>query len=702
MRKKTISIVLAAMLVFSMISMSAYAATENQVTKVPNIAVDESIPHGDVYLVINDANGHMGDDEQSIRLMLENATWAPADQWMVQQFHYYKDGNPAAVGKEASVSFSRTTDKRLDLTFSLDSDDVGEEVDEIRIPLMVTVEALGEAAVTIDPLNSSVSAGEHIFAQVVEGKTNVTVEEVITFGPREEAPLSGLIIDETAAESLDTSENMIFRLPSGFRFVEDAEFTVRGIGIFDGSATLNQQDFWVNDREIAFSLDDVGIDRYRTDQRGTIKVSDLTITSRGDQYGSVNLTVSGALSEETIEVAEYIEYGVKIEADGPLASVFAGRFNETEGEGFELATLIIEEQVLASIASGRLMDITFPDWIKVTYVSGVDPIGYEAGDNVVTFRPERESSGQRMAFEINFEVTAHPHASGDITAQITGGGLDNDFEVVLGEAVKPVEIEGEAVKLVVNDDENVSPELTITEASTRALMEGTLEVTLGLGEWTEVPEVEVTAGDLSIGEIEIDEGVLTIEITGESAEASELKIHSVELEVSGLPALGFYGIDFGGTALINNNVENFFDEDRFETLELMELVESRTTRVTFTVGQSFYWVGDEMIEMDTAPYIAANRLMVPVAHVSRGLGIDRDDVVWDGEARTVTILAPTGETLQMTIGSQILIVGDEEVDMGAMAEITDDRTFVPISRFARALDIDYTWNPATETVEFQL
>ncbi len=56
----------------------------------------------------------------------------------------------------------------------------------------------------------------------------------------------------------------------------------------------------------------------------------------------------------------------------------------------------------------------------------------------------------------------------------------------------------------------------------------------------------------------------------------------------------------------------------------------------------------------------------------------------------------------MTIGSQILLVGEEEVDMGAMAEITDDRTFVPISRFARALDIEYTWDPETETVEFQL
>lgn len=123
-------------------------------------------------------------------------------------------------------------------------------------------------------------------------------------------------------------------------------------------------------------------------------------------------------------------------------------------------------------------------------------------------------------------------------------------------------------------------------------------------------------------------------------------------------------------------------------------------QASFRVGQRYYMAGSEQIKLDTAPYIKDGRLMVPVAHISRALGIPRENVEWDGLSETVMIRSTEGQSLLMTIGSRQLWVEDEAMDMGVAAEITNDRSFVPISRFAAALGVEYQWLPETETVIF--
>ena len=124
-------------------------------------------------------------------------------------------------------------------------------------------------------------------------------------------------------------------------------------------------------------------------------------------------------------------------------------------------------------------------------------------------------------------------------------------------------------------------------------------------------------------------------------------------------------------------------------------------KAVFHVGQRFYTLGDERIPLDTAPYIKDDRLMVPVAHISRALGLPREYVEWDGASQTVLVRTANQTTLLMTIGSSQLWVEDQAVEMGVAAEITEDRSFVPISRFASAMEVQYQWNPDTQTVAFQ-
>ncbi len=123
--------------------------------------------------------------------------------------------------------------------------------------------------------------------------------------------------------------------------------------------------------------------------------------------------------------------------------------------------------------------------------------------------------------------------------------------------------------------------------------------------------------------------------------------------------------------------------------------------VSFKVGQRFYTLNSEQVQLDTAPYIKDSRLMIPVSHASNALGIPKEAVEWDAESETVLIRAGEGKTLLLTIGSNQLWLENQYLEMDTAAEITDSRTYIPISWFAKALSIDFSWDPATETVTFK-
>lgn len=132
-----------------------------------------------------------------------------------------------------------------------------------------------------------------------------------------------------------------------------------------------------------------------------------------------------------------------------------------------------------------------------------------------------------------------------------------------------------------------------------------------------------------------------------------------------------------------------------------------TLAVTFTIGQSGYWVNGQWIASDVAPYIqptteGLGRIMVPVRFVSEATGAD--DVIWDPVGRNVIVLKG-GTQIQMTIGSRQLLVNGDIIEMDAVAEIQEigvglGRTMIPVAHMARALGVDYTWDPITRSVTF--
>jgi hypothetical protein len=60
-------------------------------------------------------------------------------------------------------------------------------------------------------------------------------------------------------------------------------------------------------------------------------------------------------------------------------------------------------------------------------------------------------------------------------------------------------------------------------------------------------------------------------------------------------------------------------------------------KVIFTIDHSFYTVGQTVRAMDVAPFIKDGRTMLPIKYVAYALGVDPNNVFWDEKNRKVTI-----------------------------------------------------------------
>ncbi len=121
-------------------------------------------------------------------------------------------------------------------------------------------------------------------------------------------------------------------------------------------------------------------------------------------------------------------------------------------------------------------------------------------------------------------------------------------------------------------------------------------------------------------------------------------------------------------------------------------------QVAFAVGETTYMADGQVKTMDVAPMIIDGRLMVPVRYLEDLFGMTPE---WDAASKTVTVVY-NDAVYQMTIDSNIITVNAmTQIEMDTAAVIIDGRTFVPVSRFANAMGIEYTWDAASQTVMFQ-
>ena len=488
----------------------------------------------------------------------------------------------------------------------------------------------------------------------------------------------------------------------------------------------------------------------------TITLSGLKVSADFDdvEVGEVcEVTVRGDnVTRTTLEVGTATDYGVNLTVeDKTVPTFYSGRADDD----IDSLEVTIKESIADSWITNRKTVLTFPSGVKIMDVDvdtdNISDISWTADSNELEFNTVDINNGSKGEVNLTFQFSIAPDFTGDITATLSGAGVGEEQEVVVGTVEAPITVEAETNEVSI-DYKNVSiGDITITEAYPGALEDGkTLSLELDEIAFDGEPTVEVVEGDLTIDEVEVDGGRIDITIDSESAkEAAVLKVTDVELYLDrSLPA-GSYelklvandpyeeGTDYenaletvDGDSKINGGIEKGQENDDayfqtsaakgesvgdsilFDNRELtvlddyVEVVTAGrdqddstfTTQIKVTIGSNVMYAGTNEIQLDVPAYISNGYTMLPVRAVTEALS-KVAIVRWDDATRTVTITFGS-RIISMTVGSSTMNINGVPVQMQAAVEITGDRAFIPLRDMGYALglgDDKIAWDDATKT-----
>lgn len=103
----------------------------------------------------------------------------------------------------------------------------------------------------------------------------------------------------------------------------------------------------------------------------------------------------------------------------------------------------------------------------------------------------------------------------------------------------------------------------------------------------------------------------------------------------------------------------------------------------------------QKLDTQTPPLIIEGRTMVPVRVIFEGVGADVD---WNGETKTVTG-AMLGNTVVMTVDSQIVLINGSELTMDCAPVIVEGRTYAPARYVAEGFGFKVLWDSENRAVK---
>lgn len=107
------------------------------------------------------------------------------------------------------------------------------------------------------------------------------------------------------------------------------------------------------------------------------------------------------------------------------------------------------------------------------------------------------------------------------------------------------------------------------------------------------------------------------------------------------------------------------------------------------------YVNDEIIEMDTAPFIENGRTMVPARFATEPIGAV---LGWEGGEVQKASVRKGNKLIAIYVGNNIATVNDVEHELDAAAALRDGRVFVPMRFIGESLDCDVKWNAEEKAV----
>ncbi len=209
--KKQITALLISTMLFSSIPVSAFAATENRISKevilVPNGYEFTTSTAPD--LVIAASEDHT--ENFKFTVTLENAVWKDEGQTY-----------PEGITCEKFTSTTRV--------FSVDVSKFDAVNKDIRIPLLCELDGNGEVYAVVDGLDSTVSNGKYCFAKGISGNIEVTASQYSKIGF--EQKIKEVIIEDNTSVAYKYGDKIELELSNGFVFANN--IAVSGSGKYSG------------------------------------------------------------------------------------------------------------------------------------------------------------------------------------------------------------------------------------------------------------------------------------------------------------------------------------------------------------------------------------------------------------------------------------------------------------------------------------
>lgn len=711
--KKNLAYILIIIICFWLIQLDSFGASSNRVTKVLTVMEQETLTGESVPNLVIKVLDPL-EEGAIFYIHLEGASWINE----VQEVSILKEENVTLELKK--ISKNQLQAKVLGGNIPADT--------SLNIPIHIEMTS-EEAAVTIENNNTIISSGRYVVAQAKDYKGLVYTTEVPA--TRSGGEMAPLYIEEPFSNAFSKAVtkgalSVIQIQLQNNDYYFDLKNSMPKLEGFKGFEKMEIPEEWIkqiDDETLELTLPDMSKAQYV----GAFKLSGIKLQSIKQNPESNQLTVSiqGDLCKTTtVDVLEIADYEVTLNTD--KKTIYAGKkipISFTLGEKIQ-DSIVKNRPTYFSLEGGAYFMVNEAGKVEVM-VNGVTE----------TFEPIMKNK-QAIGFEVpvlseeakdyTFEVEAYVpnNSSGKIDLVAEGKSLIETLRKNILEVKTPFSVEVTPFETIAGVKDQVGGKILLKESAAAQLVQGE-KIVIELEESSmkmKVPEVTVKAGDVRLGEPTIVGHCIEIPVIRRSNEASTIAIENWNMTVDQTVALGQYKASIGGGACSTLATQEELDPiwqgnfiqvteapkqsaEEVATIVSEEIVdenqsETLKTQVHFNVGESIYTVGNIKKAMDGAPYVEDESVLLPIKYIADALGLTKDQVKWDQESRTITLLVD--QEIKLQIDSTKMQVGDETWILSTPPVISEGRTYVPVTELAAALQVDVSWDAESGDIVFIL
>ena len=618
-----------------------------------------------------------------------------------------------------------------------------------------------QAKVTVESDDITISNGSDLTYASVESKgIKASVKDTVDVAPEEMVELKELKIEPAVGDNIGaiikTDGKLKLKLSSGFEFAgkkTDLKFSV-------GNPTIDSfedDEIVLNIGDAIRSADVLKITGLKVEATSAKAGSVATLKVYADGNDTVSVEVAKVVDSAVVMSVDkdadvpVIYSGVNVKNTGITSSsdhealevtvkeTFPGAWDDAKDFTFKLPQGVYIADV-QSVSADNMQVADVKTWFEGAYDKG----DYEA----LTFKRRTwtetdPSKKDKAELKFTLVLVADPNFEGDVTVTLTGDAL-KEQKVTVAKFVKPFTVEAKQNDMQIDYRNTKVPTDVVIKEAEAGLWDKNTTFALSLDKINFDDDAKVTVDSksgLKVKDVKTTKGVVTFKVDSKSDDKpAEVTVSGLTLFMDrNLPA-GAYDLDVFSPVMLgadNGSRDTVADqkgtiEDKgFLSQDILgksttkrvvadvnddfysttakagfvniitagrEDTDSFTTKVVVPVGEKYIVSGENKVEIDVPAYINANGYtMLPLRAVAVALGINTNNVLWDQNTRTATIMYGS-KIINMTYGQKVVYVNGAMIPATASVEIKDNRMFLGMRDLGNALGVtDITWDQATKT-----